>query len=137
MDELRYVLPQGGLDGPEPSEEYFQSAVAFVAKFAKNVEEIRRQDIWPASEDQDWAISHTASADLEKISRWCQDMDQRLTMRSQVDEDLRTELADLFERKADWELRRLGTIDLLGRDYQALGRMERLPGTGSFLDFAT
>lgn len=137
MEELRYVFPQSGLDGPEPSEEYFESAVAFVAKFSKNVEEIRRQDIWPAPEDQDWAILHTASADLEKIGRWCQDMDQKLTMRPQVDEVLRTELADLFDRKADWELRRLGTVDLLGREYQALGRMERLPGTDPFLDFAT
>ncbi|MFF2317855.1 DUF4365 domain-containing protein [Arthrobacter sp. NPDC058097] len=136
-EELRNAFPQSGFDGPEPSEKYFEAAIAFIGRFSSYVEEIRRQDVWPVPEDRDWKILHTATSDLDDIYQWCQDMDHRLATRSQTDEGLRTELAELFDRKADWELRRLGTIDLLGRDYQALGRMERLPRTDPFLDFAT
>lgn len=131
--ELCYTFPRGGFDGPEPTAEYFKSASDFVRRFARHVAEIRRQDIWPAPEDLDWAILHSAAQDLDTIRDWCDDMLLRLkTGEASEDEEKRADLAELFERKADWELRRLGTVDVLGRDYQALGRKERLPGTDPF-----
>lgn len=131
-EELRYAFPRGGFDGPEPTAEYFKSAGDFVSRFARHVAEIRRQDVWPAAEEVDWAILHTAVEDLGTISQWCNAMLLQLTTGEALDEERKAELVESFERKADWELTRLGTLDVLGRSYQTLGRKERLPGTDPF-----
>lgn len=131
-EELHYALPTGGFGGPEPTVEYFESAVNFVNRFAQHVDEISRQDVWPVPAEADWEILHTAVADLVTIRQWCNDILIQLDKSEALDEAGKAELVDLFERKADWELTRFGTLDVLGRSYQTLARKERLPVTDLF-----
>lgn len=131
-EELLYALPKGGFDGPEPTPEYFKSAADFVKRLARYVAEIKRLDVWPAQDDTDWATLHEAVEYLGAISQWCSDMLSQLARSEALDEEGKTQLVEFFARKADWELTRLGKLDVLGRDYHTLGRKERLPGTDPF-----
>ena len=131
-NELGYALPQGGYDGPEPTEEYFSAALSFVTRLSGYITEIRRLDIWPTAGEPDWAVLHDAERDLATIQSWCVDMRNKLTTRDDGDVTLLGELAELFERKAEWEIHRLGTVAALSRSYESLVRRERLPSTDPF-----
>jgi hypothetical protein len=131
-EELRHALPRSGYDGPEPTPEYFKSAVDFLNRFARYVAEIKRLDVWPAQDEYGWATLHEAVEDLGTISQSCSDLLAELATGEAMDEERKTQLVERFIRKAEWEFTRLGRLDVLGRSYHTLGRKERLPGTDPF-----
>lgn len=131
-NELGYALPHGGFDGPEPTEKFFSAAISFVTRFSEYIGEICRLDIWPTTDGLDWAALHDGAKDLASIQSWCIEMFHTLTTRDGGDVAKLAELAVLFERKAEREIHRLGTVAALSRSYESVGRLERLPCTDPF-----
>lgn len=66
------------------------------------------------------------------MQSWYGRMLTELNTHNERDQARRVELADRFDREARWEMQKLRAVDGLSRDYESLGRLERLPRTDAF-----